>query len=119
MDLFAWSNIIEGSARVSIEPWADAVAAVEYRYARLAQAAGAWRTDYLQTIAPASGDAQADLGHEIDATLRWSPWAPLDLVAGYSVFALGSGAKAALAGEHYLVPDVAHFGFGQASVRLP
>ncbi len=119
MDLFAWSNIIEGNARVSIEPWTDAVAAVEYRYAMLAQAGGAWRTDYLVTIAQVSSASQAELGHEIDATLRWSPWAPLELVAGYSAFVLGDGAKAALTGERLSPPDVAHFGFGQATVKLP
>lgn len=119
MDLFAWSNLAEGNARVAIEPWTDAVAAVEYRYAVLAQAGDAWRTDYLVTIAPATGNSQSELGHEIDATLRWSPWAPLELVAGYSAFVLGSGAKALLAGERLSPPDVAHFGFGQASVKLP
>ena len=119
MDLFAWSNIIEGSARVSVEPWTDAVAAVEYRYARLAQAGGAWRTDYLVTIAPASGNTQAELGHEIDATLRWSPWAPLELAAGYSALIVGDGAKALLTAGRENAPDVAHCAFGQATVRLP
>jgi len=119
MDVFAWSNIIEGSARVSIEPWTDAVAAVEYRYAQLAQAGGAWRTDYLVTIAPASGNTQAALGQEIDATIRWSPWAPLELAAGYSALVLGDGAKAILGSERVAPPDVAHYGFGRASIQLP
>jgi hypothetical protein len=119
MDVFAWSNIVEGSARASIEPWTDGVFAVEYRYARLAEAGGAWRTDYLVTIAPASANGQAELGHEIDATLRWSPWAPLELVAGYSALVLGDGAKALLSAEHVTPPDVAHCGFGQARIALP
>jgi hypothetical protein len=119
MDVFAWSNIIEGSARVFIEPWADAVAYVEYRYARLAQVSGPWRSDYLETIALASTNTQAELGHEIDASLRWSPWAPLELVAGYSALVLGDGAKALLLSEHFVVPNVAHYGFGQASIKLP
>ena len=37
MDLFAWSNEAEVNARVAIVPWTDGVAAVEYRYVRLAQ----------------------------------------------------------------------------------
>ncbi len=119
MDLFAWSNIVEGSARVSVEPFTDAVASVEYRYARLAQAGGAWITDYLVTIAPATDNTQAELGHEIDASLRWSPWAPLELAAGYSALLLGDGAKALLRSERVTPPDVAHAGFGQAIVRLP
>jgi hypothetical protein len=119
MDLFAWSNIVEGNARVSIEPWTDAGAAVEYRYAQLAQAQGPWRTDFLQTLAPLSNGASATLGHEIDATLRWAPWAPLELAAGYSALILGDGGKSLLRGVMPSVPDVAHFGFGQATVKLP
>lgn len=119
MDLFAWSNIVEGHARVTVVPWTDAVASVEYRYARLAQAGGPWRTDYLVTVAPATGNTQAELGNEVDVALRWAPWEPLELAAGYSLLALGSGAKALLAEERVTAPDVAHFGFGQATVRLP
>jgi hypothetical protein len=119
MDLFAWSNIVEGHARVTAVPWTDAVASVEYRYARLAQAGGPWRTDYLVTVAAASANTQAELGHEVDVALRWAPWEPIELAAGYSLLALGGGAKALLAGEHIAAPDVAHFGFGQATIRLP
>lgn len=119
MDLFSWSNIIEGHARVAVEPFADATAAVEYRYARQAQAGGAWRSDYLITLAPPSASTQAELGHEMDATLRWSPWVPMELAVGYSALVLGDGAKALLAGERVSPPDVAHYGFGQVAVRLP
>jgi len=123
MDLFAWSNEIEGSGRVSVTPWTDALAAVEYRYARLAQASGSWRTDNLATLGfgpPGGGDAE--LGHEIDASLRWRPWDPVELSAGYSVLLLGSGAKAVLSqGFAYAsgAPDVAHFAYGQVALRLP
>jgi hypothetical protein len=119
MDLFAWSNIIEGHARVAVEPWTDGEVSVEYRYARQAKATGSWRSDYLITIANPAANTEAELGHEIDATVRWSPWAPLDLAAGYSAFVVGNGAKALLAEERVFAPDVAHYGFGQATVRLP
>ena len=64
MDLVNWSNEIEGNARVAIVPWTDAVAAVEYRYMRLAQAGGAWTTGYLNTIPGVSTNTSAELGHE-------------------------------------------------------
>jgi hypothetical protein len=117
MDVFAWSNEVEGNARVSIVPWTDAVATVEYRYARLAQAGGAWRTDYLTTLGHVANNTQEELGHEIDAWLTWRPWAPVELSGGYSALVLGDGAKAVLAAA--APPDVVHFAFLQAALRVP
>ena len=119
MDLFAWSNEIEGNARVAIVPWTDAQAAVEYRYARMVEAGGSWRSDNLVTIAPPTANGDLELGHEIDATLRWSPWVPLELSAGYSVLVLGAAAKNVLATERIPAGDVAHMALCQATVRLP
>ena len=119
MDLFAWSNEIEGNARVAIVPWTDAQAAVEYRYARMVEAGGSWRSDNLVTIASPTLNGDMELGHEIDATLRWSPWVPLELSAGYSVLVLGAAAKNLLAAERIPAGDVAHMALGQATVKLP
>jgi hypothetical protein len=128
MDLFAWSNQEEASARVTIVPWADAVAAVEYRYVRLAQPGGAWRTAYLTTIGSAPGNTNADLGHEVDAVLTWSPWVPVELMLGYSLLALGEGARAILSANQIGVPQpggalagpaVSHFAYGQMTLRVP
>jgi Alginate export len=122
MDLFAWSNEAEASAHASIAPWTDAIAAVEYRYARLAEPGGAWRSDYLVTIGSLPTNTKADLGHEVDASLTWSPWVPVDLSVGYSLLALGDGAKAILAsrfGASASPPPLAHYAFGQVSLRLP
>jgi hypothetical protein len=123
MSLFAWSNEAEASGRVSIAPWTDAVAAVEYRYARLAEPGGAWRTGYLVTIGANPANTQPDLGHEIDAALTWSPWVPVDLEAGYSFLLLGDGARSILAasflGGQPVPPKVAHFAYAQATLRLP
>ncbi len=121
MDLFAWSNEEEVSARASIAPWTDAIAAVEYRYARLAQASGTWWTSYLVPIGQAPGNTNAELGHEIDASLKWSPWVSLELTAGYSVLVLGEGARAVLrAGEPSGVSlaTLSHFAVGQATLHL-
>lgn len=119
MDLFTLSNVLEGYVRASIVPWNGGLASVEYRYARLAQAHGTWRSGDLVTIAPGSPNTDAELGQELDATLRWSPWSPVELAAGYSAMILGGGAKAVLAAQHFAPPDVAHFGGLQATLRLP
>jgi hypothetical protein len=97
MQLFSWSNEAEVSGRVSAVPWTDGLATIEYRYARLAESEGAWRSAYLTTIGRATKNGDADLGHEIDASLRWSPWPPVALEGGYSLFLLGGGARAILA----------------------
>ncbi len=123
MDLFAWSNVVEASARVAIEPLPDATASIEYRYVRQEQAGGAWRNDYLATVATpagnAGGKASAELGHEIDASMRWSPWTPVELALGYSLLVVGDGARGLLAAEHVFAPDLAHMGFGKVTLRLP
>lgn len=119
MDLFAWSNEWEGNARVAIAPWTDAVAALEYRYAQLASAGGSWVSSYLFTMGRAPGNTSSELGHEIDAFLAWSPWVPLELSAGYSMLVLGAGAKAAMSADHVTPPDLAHYAYGQVTVRLP
>jgi hypothetical protein len=118
MDLFAWSDEWEANARVAIAPWTDGVAAVEYRYAQLAAAGGSWVSSYLFTLGRASGSISTELGHEIDAYLAWSPWVPVELSAGYSMLVLGAGAKAALAYVR-TPPDLAHYAYGQVTVRLP
>jgi hypothetical protein len=115
MDLFAWSNEEEANARVAVTPATDAVAAIEYRYARLAQAGGAWRSAYLTTIGQARANTDADLGHEIDASLAWSPWAPLDLYAGYSVLVFGGGARAITHVDQHL----SHEAVVQVRLRTP
>jgi hypothetical protein len=129
MDLFAWSNEEEADARVTIEPWSDAVASLAYRYTQLAEPGGSWRSAYLETIAPAFPTNTArSLGHEGDLALVWSPWVPVDLTLGYSALVLGDGAKRLLAahGEGTVnsngtvsEPNVAQFAYAQVSLRVP
>jgi hypothetical protein len=127
MDLFTWSNEAEASARVAIAPWTDAVAAVEYRYVRLAQPGGSWRSAYLVTIGANNANGDGELGQEIDATLRWAPWVPVELSAGYSAAFLGGGAKAILAAREVgsfvngtiTQPGLLHYAYMQASLRMP
>jgi hypothetical protein len=119
MDLFAWSNEAEVSARASFVLGPAASATLEYRYARLANASGTWRTGYLATIGSAPGNSRAELGHEIDAALSWSPCAPADFSLSYSLFLPGSGARAVLDAAQIGVPQAAHFAYLEAAFHLP
>jgi len=119
MDLFAWSNEAEASVRAAVETSTASAAALEYRYARLAQADGTWHTGYLATVGAAPGNTHADLGHELDAVFRWSPWSPVDLSVGYSLFLLGDGARAVLTASQIAIPGSVHFAYAQATLRVP
>jgi Alginate export len=119
MDLFAWSNEEEANIRLTAAPWTDGLAGVEYRYVRLAEPGGAWRSAYLATIAHTPDNTQGELGHEVDAFVAWSPWAPLDLSAGYSVFVLGDGARNLVATNQLGLTDVSHFAYGQVELKVP
>jgi hypothetical protein len=114
MDVFTASNEEEVSARVGAVPFADGSAAIEYRFARLAQASGEWRSDNLVSLGQKVGGS-ADLGHEIDASLAWSPWSGVVLDAGYSIFVLGDGAREILGPA---AAKTSHFAFAQASVTF-
>jgi hypothetical protein len=109
-------------------PWTDAVASVEYRYAQLARPGDAWISSYLETIGRAIGNARSALGNEIDATLRWSPWVPFELQAGYSLLVLGRGARAVMAASAIgsrvatgtlAAQTLSQYAYAQATLRLP
>jgi hypothetical protein len=126
LDALAWSNTVQASARVTVEPWTDGRVAVEYRYARLADGAGEWRNAYLGPVGPGRGPEE--LGHEVDLWAMWRPWPALDLVAGYSIFALGDGAQRILSAESRGAwqPDgtiatspLEHGAYVQATLRVP
>ena len=130
MDVLAWSNTAQVSGRLSVVPWTDGVAGVEYRYARLASGHGEWLGAYLTGIGrpPGTGPVDTELGHEIDAFLTWRPWAPLHLATGYSLFVVGDGARAMLAArgrgtlqdDGVIVPSrLSHFGYLQLTVDVP
>jgi hypothetical protein len=128
MDLFAWSNEEEVNARAAIVPWTDVVAAVDYRYVRLAQPGDFWRTAYLTSVGRAADNQAASLGHEIDGSLKWSPSEPLVLQAGYSVLFLGDGARAVLAANGVgrlsstgalSTASLSQYAYAQATLMLP
>ena len=134
MGLFAWSNTMQGSARVSVVPWTEGRLAVEYRYVRFAEH-GQWLDSYLNRVADAFGNEE---GHEIDAWASWRPWPVLELVGGYSAL-LMSNAMRDLPNPGFPVGGVpgpgggvsgspprppytassAHFAYLQATLRIP
>ncbi len=133
MDIFAWSNLVEGNARLSVVPWTDTTLWLEYRYARLAQPSGDWLNAYLGVVGRAPNSGQADLGHELDLAFEWRPWPVVGLVAGYSVLLLGDGARTIMAAEQrgtqepgavpnsftYAPEATSHLAYLQATVTMP
>jgi hypothetical protein len=142
MDLFAWSNAIDVSGRAQIVPWTDTTFALEYRYARLANASGEWIGSYLTAVgraAPAPGYVAAgyalpggspdpELGHELDAVFTWRPWLPLELRAGWSGLLLGDGARGIMSAYARGRADeagnvgpatIAHYAYTQATLTMP
>jgi hypothetical protein len=119
MDLFAWSNEEEVSAGAQVAPWSRASLLAEYRYVRLADAGGAWHAEDLTTIGAAAGNRNADLGHEVDVTLAWSPAPHLDLSAGYSLLALGAGGRAIVSTSQLGTSNPSHYAYLQGTLRIP
>lgn len=110
MDLFSWSNMMDVSGRAQIVPWNDASIALEYRYARLAQAQGEWVGGYMTAVGSSArppvlittppvgrpSSNETELGHELDVVFAYRPWVPFELRAGWSGLLLGDGAKATM-----------------------
>jgi hypothetical protein len=128
MDVFAWSNLTDVHASAAIVPWTDVSIGVEYRYARLWDTRGEWIGGYLSAIGSAPQLQSKELGHELDVGLRWRPWLPVELSAGYSALLLGDGARSVLAAEargdrqpdgSYASAELAHYTYLQAKMNVP
>jgi hypothetical protein len=142
MDLFAWSNAIDVSARAQVVPWTDTTFSLEYRYARLAETSGEWIGSYLTAVGSAApppgfatagykaptGSSDAELGHELDAVLTWRPWIPLELRAGWSGLLLGDGARGIMSAYargraaddgSVTAAKIAHYAYTQATLTMP
>jgi hypothetical protein len=128
MDIFSWSNVVEGNARISVVPVHSTRVDVEYRYARLATAAGEWLNGYLEPVGQSDGKSGAELGHELDVGFAYRPWVPFELRAGYSVLLLGDGAREIMAAEargaqqangSYASQALSHFAYLQATLNVP
>ena len=133
MSLYAWSNIIEAGADLSIRPMDELSIAAGYRFVGLANPKGRWISGSLQTIGAAPDNESSFLGQEVDATIRVTPWDPISFQLGYGLFLLGDGGKAILAASGRTVtttsadgktttsapPDMQHWGYLQVVVKAP
>ncbi|MBX3211721.1 MAG: alginate export family protein [Labilithrix sp.] len=141
MDLFGWSNMMDVAGRAQIQPVTHTTVALEYRWARLAEARGEWIGGYLGAVgsasvpplvattpAPAARGSETDLGHELDVVITYRPWTPLELRAGWSGLLLGDGAKAAMAAHGRgsrlangaISPaNIAQYAYLQATLTMP
>jgi hypothetical protein len=118
MSLYAWSNLIEAGADISVKPSEEVGLSAGYRFVGLAEPKGRWITGSLTTIGAAPDNASIALGQEIDATLRVTPWDPITFEGGYGLFLLGDGGKAILAAAGRTI-EMQHWGYLQAIVRAP
>jgi hypothetical protein len=118
MALYAWSNLIEAGGDIAARPMDELTISAGYRFAGLANPKGRWVTGMLTTIGAAPDNTSSILGHEIDATIRVTPWDPISFQAGYGIFLLGDGGKAILTASGRSA-EMQHWGYLQAVVRAP
>jgi hypothetical protein len=119
MGLYAWSNLIEGAGWVDLSFWHESKVTVAYRYVGLAEPTDGWQTAALVPIGSDPSNAERTLGHELDASLALSPWAPVAVVAGYGAFLTGQAGKNILASAGRGRPELQHYGYVQATVHMP
>lgn len=119
MGLYAWSNLIEGAGLVHASPWQDTKVTLGYRYVAMAEPGDAWQTAALAPVGRDPENDEAALGQEIDAGVRITPWAPLEVAAGYGLFVTGEGGKNVLESSGRGRPDMQHYGYLQATMRAP
>jgi hypothetical protein len=128
MNHFAWTNLVDLTGGLSVAPAERLELALDYRYVRLFDAKGEWMNGYLLGVGRAPANGKEELGHELDFALRWHPHPALDVATGYALFALGDGAKVAVAQQlrgalnpdgSFTPPSVSHFAYLQGTVLIP
>jgi Alginate export len=121
MNMFAWSNILTVGGDVRMKFVDELGLMVGYRFANLASASEWWTTAELAPVGVVSASAPVTspaLGHEIDASLKLSPFRGLDFEGGYGLFLFGDGARAILS-DAGRPATLAHWAYLQAMFRAP
>ena len=118
MGILAWSNAIQGAGSVSISPSDDTLLILGYRYLALAEPDDMWRSASLVPVGSLPGNNDSLIGHELDARIEAAPWAPVDIVAGYSALLTGDGAKNVLEVQGLGRPNIQHYGYLQITMRM-
>ena len=119
MSLYAWSNLIEAGGDLSVRPSEEVGLSAGYRFVGLAEPKGRWVTGALLTVGADPNNTSIVLGHEIDATIKVTPWDPITFQAGYGLFLLGDGGKNILANATGSTAEMQHWGYLQATVKAP
>ena len=119
MSLYAWSNLIEAGGDVGIRPSEEVGISAGYRFVGLAEPTGRWITGALTTVGADPDNTSILLGHEVDATIKVTPWDPITFQAGYGLFLLGDGGKNILARSTGSTAEMQHWGYLQATVKAP
>lgn len=118
MSLYAWSNLIEAGGDIAVKPSDEVSLGASYRFVGLANSKGRWVTGALTTVGSDPTNEHFILGHEIDATIRVTPWDPVTFQGGYGLFLLGDGGKNILKASGREA-EMQHWGYLQATVRAP
>lgn len=119
MDLYAWSNLIEGGGSVSAKPHEIVLAEIGYTFVGLAEPGDRWSTANLVPVGADPSNDSSILGHEVDTMIEVRPWDPLAFSGGYGLFVLGDGGKNILASAGRGGGDLLHFGYLQAELKVP
>jgi hypothetical protein len=119
MDLYAWSNVIEGGGDVSIKPHDALRYGIGYTFVGLAEPGDRWSTAYLLPVGAAPGNESQVVGHEIETSVKVSPWDWMSFSGGYGFLLLGDGGKAVMASAGRADTDLMHYAFLQAEVKAP
>jgi len=119
MSLYAWSNLIEAGGDLSVRPIEEVGVSAGYRFVGLADPKGRWITGALTTVGADPTNESMVLGHEIDATIRVTPWDPITFQAGYGLFLLGDGGKNILTAAQRPDSEMQHWGYLQATIKAP
>lgn len=119
MGLYAWTNLIEGGAAVTVHLTDELRVDGGYRFAGLAEPSGRWTTSALQVVGAASHNQSHVLGHEIDAAARWQVTDGLGLRAGYGLFVFGEGAAAILRSSGRYSEPISQYGYVEVQVVAP
>ncbi len=118
MSLFAWSNLMFGGGTIGVRPIDELNLIAGYHYAALAEPGGRWTSAALTPIGAAPANTARSLGHEIDATIKISPWRPLEIETGYGLFIRGSGARARSCSVERPA-TLQHWAYLQTTFRVP
>lgn len=117
-ELFVWSNLIEGHATASVEPFQNATLSLTYRHVRSAGRGGEWIGGGATRFG--APNLSLDRGHLAELRLTVHPNDDWYVDGGYSLFFLGKATAEifALRGEgtlradgHTVLNGLSHFAF--------